>query len=329
MLPELEDEVVVVALLGALGDGDDPAVLRPVTPGLVGGHPLRAIRARSALPRRDVRHLVDPVARGEHVVGVDVVGLPERAPVGRDREAAELDLVADDPRRHHHHRDHRNGKGRHPAGVPPEQEAREQERQHDQPGVRQDREAAHRADRGGRPEGAPRRREQRQPEQCRADQLVEDLAVPVQVVPDEIGLERRDHRSHQPDARRQEPPPDLEHDDRRRDRDQELREPDRPPVEAADPEDRDQEPAVERLRVGGGMARDVAERPVAEEHLCEQLRLLEVREDALLLVQEDAEPRQRARGDHDRIRPDPRQVADAAFSPRACYGLGAGRVGHD
>ena len=46
------------------------------------------------------RHVVDPLAGGERRVRVDVVRLPERARVGRDRAAADLHLVADDPGHH-------------------------------------------------------------------------------------------------------------------------------------------------------------------------------------------------------------------------------------
>ena len=115
------------------------------------------------------------------------------------------------------------------------------------------------------PDRAAARGEQRQPEHRRPDQLVEDLAVPVDVVPDEVGLEGRDHRGEQADPQREEAAADLEHAERGRDRDQDLHRPERPPVEAGDPEDRDQEEAVQRLGVGGRMAGDVAERPVRDD----------------------------------------------------------------
>ena len=84
---------------------------------------------------------------------------------------------------------------------------------------------------------------------------------------------------------RQEPPTGLEDDDRGGDGDEDLHRPDRPPVEARDPEDRDQEPAVQRLRVGRRVTRDVPERAVAEIELGEDLRLLEVVQDRAALVQ--------------------------------------------
>ena len=55
------------------------------------------LRARRRAGKR--RHVVDPAAAGEHVVRVQVVRLPERSRVGRDREAADRDVVAYDPRR--------------------------------------------------------------------------------------------------------------------------------------------------------------------------------------------------------------------------------------
>ena len=67
----------------------------------------------------------------------------------------------------------------------------------------------------------------------------------------------------QADRRREPALADLPDDERRRDGDADLREPDDLPVPAEDPVERDQEPAVERLRVRGRVARDEAVRPVA------------------------------------------------------------------
>ena len=108
--------MVVVALLGALRHGDDPARsasshARPRRRSSTAGRTCPGRPARGGMS--GTWSIQSPVR--EHVVGVDVVRLPERAPVGRDREAAELDLVADHPRRHHDHRDHRHGERRQPS----------------------------------------------------------------------------------------------------------------------------------------------------------------------------------------------------------------------
>ena len=197
-----------------------------------GVHPLRSGIRRLSL--RDVGHLVDPAAVGEHAVGVHVVRLPERARVGRDREAADVDLVADHPRRERHHREHRHGDRRHPAAAAPQQEHGEHERQQRSAGrSRGSRRPTRAPSSDGRPERAALGREQRQPEHRRAEQLVEDLAVPVQVVPDEVGLKRRDAppRSGRSRADRNRRPISKTTSDVA-DRDHELRGPDRPPVEA-------------------------------------------------------------------------------------------------
>ena len=141
--------------------------------------------------------LVDPARPAERLVGAEVVRLPERARVGRDREAADLDLVAHDPRRER----------RRPAPArrqPRPSPARRQSRYAGE-GERQRRRAA--CSRGSRspvttPSPAERRAsvgrcEERQAEHRRAEQLVEDLAVAVDVVPDEVraAASRRPRRS--------------------------------------------------------------------------------------------------------------------------------------
>src|SRR5262245_26913281 len=96
VLPELPDEVLAVVLLRALVAAARDVVVRVVDAGFLRRVP-RSRPRRTAL--RDVGHVVDPVAAAERVVRAEVVRLPERARVGRDRDAADLHLVADEPRR--------------------------------------------------------------------------------------------------------------------------------------------------------------------------------------------------------------------------------------
>ena len=91
LAPELDDLLSEEAHLLALVHLDDSARLAV--------DPARVLRAgRRTWVRRDV---VDPASACEHVVRVQVVGLPERPRVGRHREAADGDAVAGDPRRKH------------------------------------------------------------------------------------------------------------------------------------------------------------------------------------------------------------------------------------
>ena len=297
--PELEDEMLVLLLLGALGHDDQLVVLGVLVAGVLRGHPER--RHRRHEPLRQIGHLVEPLPPRERLVGVQVVRLPEGAAVGRDRDAAQLDLVADHPRGHGDHSEDRDRDRGDPAGTAPGDEDGEDHGKGEQARIGEDGHARDDAQRDAEPRRPAGDRQQRQPEHRGAEQLVEDLAVSVDVVPDEVGLERRDHGGDQADPRAQEPPSGLEDDDRSADGDQDLHRPHRPPVEAGDPEDRDQEPAVERLGVGRRVARDVAEGAVAEIELREDVRLLEVAQDRGPLVHEHDDPRHRADGDHDRI----------------------------
>ena len=100
----------------------------------------------------------------------------------------------------------------------------------------------------------PLGREQRQVDDDRREQLVEDLAVDVHVVPDEVRVERRHERGDQPGPRGEEAPTGLVDDERSGGGDDDLGEPDRPPLAARDPVDRDQEERVQRLRPGRRLA---------------------------------------------------------------------------
>ena len=96
--------------------------------------------------------------------------------------------------------------------------------------------------------------------------------------------DRRDHAG----AARQHARADRVDEQRGRRRDEDLREADRPPLAPEDPVDRDEEEAVERLRVRRRLARDEAERPVVDERRREVVALVrERREDLVALVHED------------------------------------------
>ena len=135
-----------------------------------------------------------------------------------------------------------------------------------------------------------------------ASELVEDLAVHVDVVPDEVRVQRRDARAAiSADPLRDEPPPDLVDEQRGRDRDHDLDEPDRPPRAAEDPVDRDQEPRVERLRPRRRLARDEPERAgLSTNDLREVVALLgERREDVAALVRAARPAAERAADERD------------------------------
>ena len=125
------------------------------------------------------------------------------------------------------------------------------------------------------------------------------------VVPDEVGVERRDDRGERSGRARQHMRADRVHEKRRRGRNQDLGEADRPPLAAEDPVDRNEEEAVQRLRVRRGLARDEPERAVMDERLREVVALVGERgEDGGALVQQDHEPRcDRRDGDQPEVRP--------------------------
>ena len=85
-----------------------------------------------------------------------------------------------------------------------------------------------------------------------------------------VGDDRRDTPARRDEHARA----DRVDEQRGRRRDQDLRDADGPPVAPEDPVDRDQEEAVERLRVRGRFTRDEAERAVMDERLREVVALL-------------------------------------------------------
>ena len=99
---EVERARAVEAHLRALVDADDAARLAVES--------RRVLRASAA--RRDVVDVVDPAAAREDVgTCLLVVRLPESARIGRDREAADADLVPHDPRREHERGDAERERG--------------------------------------------------------------------------------------------------------------------------------------------------------------------------------------------------------------------------
>ena len=126
------------------------------------------------------------------------------------------------------------------------------------------------------------------------DEPVQQLAVQVDVVPDDIGVERRQERGDEADLGRAQPRPDLEDDERREHGDHDLGDPDgepRPPEREVDPGEK---PSVERLRVRGRDAGQEPERPVVDERRGEAVALVdELLEDRLALAREDERARHR------------------------------------
>ena len=274
--------------------------------------------------------MVDPAPRAQDAVGVDVVRLPERAPVGRHRGAADVRLVPRDPRQDdgsaRSECDDSEQEHRPPATGPGEQERHEDERQQRHAHVPEDREPADDAepDRG---DGLAPLHEPEQQEHGRSrERLVEDLPVHVDVVPDDVGLQRREGCSDEP----LDPPeqaladPEDEHSRQRRDRD--VREPDDHPAPLERPVERDQEEAVERLRVRGRVARHEAVRPARDERPRERVALVEeARRDLPALVEEHREAHDDGeRGDGgDRV-PAEEAAHHAATVSRAAAALAGG-----
>ncbi len=129
---------------------------------------------------------------------------------------------------------------------------------------------------------------------------IEHLAVQVDVVPDDVRVQRRDQRGDEPDPGRAQARADLEHDERGRHCDDDLCDPDGEPRAAEREVEGRQEPAVERLRVRGGDVREEPERPVVDERLREAVALVdELLEDRLALAHEHEEAWNRRSGHDD------------------------------
>ena len=173
----------------------------------------------------------------------------------------------------------------------PREVERERDGEEDEPRVAEDRDSGD-GSRGGcereRPALVGRERAEHEHGQ---DEPVQQLAIQVDVVPDDIGVERRQERGDEADLGRAQPRPDLEDDERREHGNDDLGDPDgepRPPERQVDPGEK---PAVERLRVRGRNACKEAERPVVDQCRREAVALVdELLEDRLPLARED-EPR--------------------------------------
>ena len=146
---------------------------------------------------------------------------------------------------------------------------------------------------------APLGGDHRDEDDCRRQHLVEDLAVQVDVVPDEVRVKRGEQGAADRNAVRRDASSDRVDDPGGGDRDRDVRHTDRHP-RPIDPVDRDEEEAVERLRVGGRDARDEAVRAMLEEDDREVVALVRVGgEDLVALVQERGQSRQPG-GDRER-----------------------------
>ncbi len=246
---------------------------------------------------RQLRHVVDPAAAVEHPARVLVVRLPQRARVRGDRVAADLRLVARDPRHDHergHPDDERSGGDRVAEPRAPCDVEREHEGEKDEPRVAENRDPG---------DGSGDRRERERPalvggeraqHEHGQDEPVQQLAIQMDVVPDDVGVKRGQERGDEPDSGRAQPRADLEDDERREHGDHDLCDPDgepRPPEGQVDPSEK---PPVERLRVRRRDAGQKPERPVVDQRRREAVALVdECLEDRLSLVREHQRARRR------------------------------------
>ncbi len=109
----------------------------------------------------------------------------------------------------------------------------------------------------------------------REQEPVQQLAVQVDVVPDDVGVEGRDQRRDEADADRAQARADLEDDERCRDRHDDLRDPDREPRSPEREVDPREKPPVQRLCVRGRNAGQEAERAVVDERRREPVALVD------------------------------------------------------
>ena len=132
-------------------------------------------------------------------------------------------------------------------------------------------------------------------------------------------MQRRDERRDDADTGRAEARADLEHEERGDDRYDRLRDAHRQPRPAERQVEAGEEPAVERLRVGGRNAGEEAEGAVVDERGRETVALVdELLEDRVALAQEHGEPREGGRegDDGDRASAAHQESAVASTSMR-------------
>ena len=158
----------------------------------------------------------------------------------------------------------------------------------------------HPAEQSGPPQSTALDHDEREQHGSDREEVVEDFAVHVHVVPDEVRVQRRQHRGDEPDLPVDDATADLVDEPRRRDRQRDVREPDHEPASLEHPVERDEEEAVERLRVRGRDPRDEPVRPALEERQREVVALVDERvRDVASLHQQCGEPWQRGRDGQD------------------------------
>ena len=207
-------------------------------------------RDPGAAPLGDVRHVVDPEPGPERVVVYEVVRLPESARVGRDREAADLDLVAHQPTAPRATTASTGTRRGRPARTAPEQVAAERQRQEHEPGVREDRDSRERP--RARPRAAAsdaRRRAVSSPNMAAPSSWSRISRLPCRSCQTRYGLQRRDDGGRAARRAGEEAAADLETTIAVATATTIWAPPDRPPVPPRDPVDGIRNHAVERLRV--------------------------------------------------------------------------------
>ena len=223
---------------------------------------------------------------------------------------------------HERHRRHRARD----RDDPPRDVHGDRDGEEDEPRVAEDRDSRDDAGQRREREGATLVRRERAERENGEHEPVEHLPVQVDVVPDDVRMERRDQRGDEPDAGRAQPRPDLEDDERRRDGDDDLRDPDREPRAPEREVEAGEEPAVERLGVRRRDTGEEAERPVVDERRREAVALVdELLEDRLALAHEHE------RGAAARLRPRRRvrpSIVSSSFDDDGRHGTGTvrGRV---
>ena len=143
---------------------------------------------------------------------------------------------------------------------------------------------------------------------------VEHLAVQVDVVPDHVRMQRRDEGGNEAHACRAKARPDLEDDERGRDRDDHLCDAHGEPVATERVVQAREEPSVQRLRVRRRDVGQEAERPVVDEGRREAVALVdELLEDRLALSHEHEEARDRGGGHDDECARRPFHLASSTM----------------